>query len=44
MRGPLYLYGDEPYEENENVILIPKELVLQKHLQSYPETHRSYIL
>ena len=29
---------------DENAILIPKELYLQKHLQSYPETHRSHIL
>ena len=44
MRDPLYLYGDEPYEENENVILIPKELVFTEAFASYPETHRSYIL
>ena len=27
MRDPLYFYGDEPYEADENAILIPKELV-----------------
>ena len=28
MRDPLYFYGDEPYEADENAILIPKELKL----------------
>ena len=35
MRDPLYLYGDEPYEENENVILIPKELVFTEAFATY---------
>ena len=36
MRDPLYLYGDEPYEENENVILIPKELVFTEAFAKLP--------
>ena len=36
MRDPLYFYGDEPYEADENAILIPKELVFTEAFAKLP--------
>ena len=36
MRDPLYFYGDEPDEADENAILIPKELVFTEAFAKLP--------